>query len=296
MNLLARSLARAQPTALQHYLYYVEVGSFAFETAIGNIKVGLTNDVSVFTGKGANITDNIDETGAVSAASMPYRPTYLISQPASCKPLDLSCPLYPSGAAPVSNTTFVATTRPWFQLAAAAREPTVTSVYWFGSGGFGLSTVMPFYGNQTRLQAPLRRPLPWYNSAFAPSPAPASSQLQSVAAIDVHLEAISVLLFAITSVPQVPPGSTVIYIVETATGYLVASSSTADNLAKLPPGCTTDCIDNCCRVSATNSDDPVIATSAVPYRAGEGARTWADEGGVGRVGGRVGEDEHRPLC
>ena len=254
-----------QPNGLQHYMYFAQVDILSDQPAIGNMRTGLPNNIGVYVGEGTNLTDQRYEAGAVTATSLPFEPTYRISQPASCQPLDLSCPLYPAGATPLSNDTYLGTTRLWYRTPAANREPSVTDTYFFATGGFGISTSMPFYSNQTRLQAALNDQVqPWHSAVFAPSPAPASWQLESVTAVNIHLDEMSQILRQVTNEPQVPDGSVVIYVVETATGFMVASSiAGAGDLIALPAGCTVACINDCCRVSAINSNDPVIATSAV---------------------------------
>jgi hypothetical protein len=250
-----------QPTSLAHYLYFSLLGAVALQSYAINLYAG--DQSNLFTFVRQNVTGNYYFYGSVVPSTAPYRPAYVVDQPAYCAPLNLSCPLSPANANLFSNISFVPTGRPWYQQATSERRPVVSSVYWFSSGGLGVTAAMPYYINQTQLQAPLGPALGWYASLFAPTPAPATWQVQQVAGDDISLEGLSLALQNVLTAANFPTASMLVFVVETNTSFLVAASTVPRELSVLPPGCTSACTGNCCRVTAQDAADATIADAAV---------------------------------
>ena len=58
--------------------------------------------------------------------------------------------------------------------------------------------------------------------------------------------------------------SSFIFIVETQTGFLIADSDQDPQLSEPPvPPCTSSCVDNCCRITALQANDPRVRDAGV---------------------------------
>ena len=253
-----------QPDPLSHYFYFTLLGAVAAKSYAVNLYVG--NSANLFNYVRLNELDGSYIYGAITPATAPYRPSYTVNQPSYCEPLNLSCPLSPVGAPTVTNITYYPTQRIWYQGVIANRGPAFTPVYWFASGGLGVTAAMPFFVNQTRLQAPPGYQQSWYSSVFAPTPAPAGSTVQQAAGDDISLLGLSLALANVITAAKFPTNSTLVFVVETNTDFLIAASSVPSQLYVLPKNCTSSCINNCCRVQATESSDENVANAAVRAR------------------------------